>query len=283
MRSQRGVRRCIRRPTTASTSVERLQSQRAGVAEKLAALEIERGNKRNDALRMDDEIRAKRSLHNAIETELQEIRLDHQRHELELSSLVERLQEEYGIDLCAAAETFDAGEEVDWDETRATIEDLRRKMDRLGAVNMEALDELTELESRAESLQGQKADVERAAADLEDLIRRIEKGQRRAFSRDLRARPHPLSAVLPQAFRRGQGRRHPRGRKQDARLRDRDHRQATRKGAPVRVASVGRGKGADDDCATLCDPSQEAQSVRDSGRGGRTPGREQHRALRQRW
>src|SRR5262249_31463856 len=60
--------------------------------------------------------------------------------------------------------------------------ELRRKLSRLGAVNLDALQELTELEQRAAVLQTQHDDLTSAKRSLDEIINRINQDSRRLFS-----------------------------------------------------------------------------------------------------
>ncbi|MFH0964858.1 MAG: chromosome segregation protein SMC [Planctomycetota bacterium] len=168
----------------AADAAGRIETRRESciaVDKRLGDLEAERGNLRNTMLELEDELRGKRSLVSAVEEEREKVRLEQQRYEIELSSLVERLREEYGLDLDDVSRALEVGETPDWDAVRAQIEELRRKIDNMGAVNMEALNELAGLEERSTLLEGQRADVQKARADLEELIRRIEKVSEERF------------------------------------------------------------------------------------------------------
>ena len=69
----------------------------------------------------------------------------------------------------------------------AEIADLRRKISNLGSVNMDALDELTDLETRYNSLAGQYQDLVAAKETLERIIQKINTDSRRLFSETLEA------------------------------------------------------------------------------------------------
>jgi chromosome segregation protein len=62
------------------------------------------------------------------------------------------------------------------------IEDLRRKLTRLGNVNLEALQELKDLEMRAASLKGQADDLTSAQRSLEEIIGKINDDSRKLFT-----------------------------------------------------------------------------------------------------
>jgi chromosome segregation protein len=61
------------------------------------------------------------------------------------------------------------------------IAELRRKLGRLGNVNLQALDELTELENRARTLHAQFDDLTAAKRSLEEIIAKINQDSRRLF------------------------------------------------------------------------------------------------------
>ncbi len=102
---------------------------------------------------------------------------------LERTTLASRLREDYGIEL---AELADAPEiDAERDAIEEEIVDLRRKLAQLGGVNLEALDELTELERRHQSLSGQHQDLSKAKGALEQIIGRINADSRRLLAETL--------------------------------------------------------------------------------------------------
>jgi chromosome segregation protein len=145
-------------------------------------------------------------------------RLDRDIHSLEMSrreleikreSLEESVVEELGFDLSAlhdahpkrpviaiepdqpttghvlAAMTVDADAvvEIPFDRDAAIREadDLRKEIKALGNVNLEAMDELGELETRNEDLAGQLADIDDARTRLADLVERLDVASRARF------------------------------------------------------------------------------------------------------
>jgi chromosome segregation protein len=116
-------------------------------------------------------------------------------HELEVNDLrhrrdglCARLHEDYQIDLAALYESggippaaeAPAGEPAP--SADEEIAELRRKLNRLGSVNLEAIQELSELEARASTLQIQYDDLTAAQKALEDIIARINADSRRLFT-----------------------------------------------------------------------------------------------------
>jgi chromosome segregation protein len=106
--------------------------------------------------------------------ELEASNLRHQRE-----TLVQRLRDDYQIEVAelirqAASESLPANAPEEIDE-------LRRKLSRLGNVNMEALAELQELERRATELQSQFDDLTTAKKSLEEIIGKINVDSKRLF------------------------------------------------------------------------------------------------------
>jgi chromosome segregation protein len=128
-------------------------------------------------------------------------------HELEATdlrhrrdTLVERLREDYQVDLAAEyektrgqgdKETGSEGEppasaiddrDLNPEAANEEIAELRRKLNRLGSVNLDSLQELAELENRATALQAQYDDLAAAKRSLEEIIAKINQDSRRMFS-----------------------------------------------------------------------------------------------------
>jgi len=72
-------------------------------------------------------------------------------------------------------------------EVQAEIEDLRKKLTRLGSVNMEALEELTRVETEFNALQGQHQDLAAARKSLQEVIDAINGDSRKLFTDTLAA------------------------------------------------------------------------------------------------
>ena len=100
----------------------------------------------------------------------------------ERNTLVERLREDYGIEL-AQLEREPTEEELHQREAvQGEIDELRRKINGLGNVNLEALEELQQLEDRYGTLSDQYKDLTTAKAALEKIIEKINADSRRLFT-----------------------------------------------------------------------------------------------------
>jgi chromosome segregation protein len=102
--------------------------------------------------------------------------------------LLGRLREDYQIDLAAeyADSPLARGEPLpgEWDGPAAAqeVESLKRKIRNLGSVSLESLGELTEVETRANQLQTQIADLTAAEQSLRAVINKINEDSKRLFT-----------------------------------------------------------------------------------------------------
>jgi chromosome segregation protein len=143
----------------------------------------------------DDQLRrARTELQDRIRKERQQLGgVASQHHKLDIAitklrherdTLAERMRDDYSIDLAAEAakdDTTDASQLGKRDEVEQEITSLREQISQIGAVNLEALDELDGLEERFGRLSQQYKDLIEAKASLERIIQRINVDSRQLF------------------------------------------------------------------------------------------------------
>jgi chromosome segregation protein len=124
-------------------------------------------------------------------------------HELEVNdlrhrrtALVDRLREDYQLGFRLSADghrpeavgpdgqplAVEPMAESRKPQAEEEIAELRRKLSRLGSVNLDSLQELAELEARAAALQAQYDDLSAAKRALEEIIAKINNDSRRLFT-----------------------------------------------------------------------------------------------------
>jgi chromosome segregation protein len=145
---------------------------------------------RSAARKLEDQQHAK-------ELEAHEIR--HQR-----GALADRLREDYGIELSQLEQQPTAEEAHQREAVEQEIADLRRKLNQIGNVNLDALDELNELESRFASLSTQFEDLTKAKSLLEQIISKINADSRRLFSETLETVKTHFQGLFRKLFGGGQ-------------------------------------------------------------------------------
>lgn len=119
------------------------------------------------------------------------------RHELQ--TLLERMREDYNIDLAAISESPGVDERPR-PEIEEEIASLRKKINSVGAVNLDALNEIDELEARHKHLSGQYDDLTQAKNSLEKIIHKINADSRRIFLETLEAIRTNFQALYRRAF-----------------------------------------------------------------------------------
>lgn len=103
----------------------------------------------------------------------------------EQNSLAKKLREDYGLRIAELEDDYRQQQQQEIEAAEEEINTLRRKISNIGAVNMEALQELDDLQTRYESLNGQYQDLTQAKESLERIIHKINADSRRLFSETL--------------------------------------------------------------------------------------------------
>jgi chromosome segregation protein len=126
-------------------------------------------------------LRQSRRLQQEIEESIHQIQMELGQIQVRQEDLTQRVQEELQMDLAAAYETY-REEQTDWEAVQEEIRQLREKIERLGHVNVDAIDQQEELEKRAAFLSSQAEDLQQSKAQLMQLIERINRESREKFA-----------------------------------------------------------------------------------------------------
>jgi len=164
----------------ASAGLAALTGEFAGVAERLreAQASVEHASRTVESARSE----ATRVERNAHAVELSRRELEVRREALEEQTLSEvelDLRGSYEAYLGErAAEGFAA---VERDSAQGELDGLKDEIRKLGNVNLDAIDELSQLEVRNEELVRQLADIDSARASLESLVKELDDASRTRF------------------------------------------------------------------------------------------------------
>ena len=126
------------------------------------------------------QLRALRSAQQEVEANLTDVKLALGQIQVKMDDLTQRVQEELLIDLAHAYQNYQQ-ENVDWEAVKQEIADLRSKIERLGNVNVDAIQEQEELEKREQFLVEQVTDLNNGKSQLEQLIAKINKESKEKF------------------------------------------------------------------------------------------------------
>jgi len=100
---------------------------------------------------------------------------------------------------------WQAPDNFDLDDAKRQLDDLRKKIDALGPVNMMALEELSEVEDRFDFLVTQKTDIEKAIADTQSAISDIKRRSREKFVESFNAINENFKKMFVELFGGGHG------------------------------------------------------------------------------
>ncbi len=157
------------------------------LAEEIAAREAQHRGLVAERAELAEQLKSKQRQLNQLrevchQSELAAGQLRHARQ-----TLRQRFQDDFAHDIEQWAERGADPLGMSGDAIDQEIATLKRKLSNIGAVNMEALDELQDLEYRYNSLHQQFQDLSEAKASLERIIQRINADSRRLFSETLEA------------------------------------------------------------------------------------------------
>ena len=154
---------------------------------RIERLDAATGNLRRqrDMLRLDVEklgesIKSTRRRLAEVEGEVHERQMALAEAKVRCDALVTRTHEELSIDLAERYAEYNH-EEQNWEEVESEIGEIRAKMERLGNVNLDAINELTELEERLGFLTGQRDDLDDSNRQLTQLIDKLNCESRERF------------------------------------------------------------------------------------------------------
>lgn len=134
---------------------------------------------------------------NDLRAELEQMKLASQEIQVRGQTLTEQLQETE-FEFAALLEALEANATVAaWEER---LEQLSRRIARLGAINLAAIDEYQEQSERKVYLDSQHADLMAALDTLEDAIRKIDRETRERFKQTFDAVNTKIQEKFPKLF-----------------------------------------------------------------------------------
>lgn len=189
----------------------------------LTALEAGLKQHLEDKLTSDNALRTAREQLNSIEARLREHEQARQRHDLRVQSMREKVQAERmtAQEAVVRLKTLDEQlaehdykvadiletlvDEANVDEWAAQLEKIERQVQRLGPINLAAIDELAEQSQRKDYLDEQHLDVTEALATLERAIAKIDKETRARFRETFDKVNTKVQEFFPRLFGGGHG------------------------------------------------------------------------------
>ncbi len=125
--------------------------------------------------------------------ELQQTRLD-----VELENRLSHLETEYTITFEKASQTYEKTDNID--QEKEAVQNLKQKIEQLGAVNLGAIDEYNRILDRYEFLTKQQNDLVEAKETLHDVIEEMDQEMKRLFDTTFTKIKAEFTIVFKQLF-----------------------------------------------------------------------------------
>ena len=209
-------------------AIEDAERRHAELGEKSAAADAEVKKLLADSERLRDEVSALRAAYEAQQARLgtgdtgvraarkaldqlvsdqNDRSLALRERELALDSLAGQVRDRHGVELFEVAETkADEARDLDDARTESEILELRESIERLGEVNLTAIEEAEEVGKRHDFLAAQKKDLEETIAKLHSAIARIDRAAKARFKETFELVNEKFRQVFPRLFRGGEAR-----------------------------------------------------------------------------
>jgi chromosome segregation protein len=129
------------------------------------------------------QIKDEKNKQDEVEERINNLKIELGQLQVKNEDLVERVREELQIELSESYEDYQQDEDIDWQGVKNEIAELKGKIQRLGNVNVDAIDQQQELEDRNEFLVQQVDDLNKSKAQLQELITNLNEKSRDRFQR----------------------------------------------------------------------------------------------------
>ncbi|MEM7455382.1 MAG: chromosome segregation protein SMC [Planctomycetota bacterium] len=178
----------------------KLQVDKEELSDELTKLTSERSEVDAARRKIAVELNGKRDALRNVEDAMHQSKLRVEQLTMQREQLATRLKDDYNIDIAEVDVELSEEEQNKREEIDAEITQLRKKVGAIGAVNVDALNELEEIESRYLEQEEQYNDLVKAKETLERIISRINTDSRRQFVDTLDAVRTNFQKLFRQTF-----------------------------------------------------------------------------------
>lgn len=166
----------------AYASIDTARTDRSRFDLELATLQTQAQQLRQEAMQLREKSLSIRQVWQQLVDQIHQREMEAGEIRLKLDNLAARLFEEHEVALAEAYSGYQPPEEwLDVTATHQNINELRRKISRLGNVSLDALNELNTLETRHKELHQQQTDLAEAKMALDEIIHRINEDSKKLF------------------------------------------------------------------------------------------------------
>ena len=177
------------------------QERRSRLSEARGRYETERGGMGG----IEQRLREQRKALEGMQQALLQVRMELQRLELERQRLLEQTAERHDVQLLSVVTDYHL-RAVPGPEEQERRAELERAIKSIGPINLTAIDECADVETRYEFLKKQRDDLQSALDSLRRAIQRINRASRERFKQAFDAVNEMFQQVFPRLFRGGEAR-----------------------------------------------------------------------------
>jgi len=170
--------------------------------QKLRDAQLERERFQNDLEVLERTIRNASEVERDFRQKLSVEEINQAKTNAELDTIRQLLATEYDITLDDVLKV--PGVQGNYEEVKETVENLRRKMKRLGPVNLLAIDEFAAQKERLAFIEKQCGDLEKAKEDLYQLIKELDQLAEKSFKETFYSIKKNFEQIFTQLFRGGE-------------------------------------------------------------------------------
>ncbi|HEX8819537.1 MAG TPA: chromosome segregation protein SMC [Archangium sp.] len=168
-------------------------------SEVLEARRTAHGTASTQVREQDTVLRELRTKMESVTQGLSQITLREREIALELEHLVAGIRERHGTELQEEVHRYHLLPSLS-EEAEQELKDLRAQVDKMGEINLTAIDEHAELAQRSEFLLTQKKDLADSMEKLQEAIRRIDASSRERFKQTFDIVNEKFQAIFPRLF-----------------------------------------------------------------------------------
>jgi chromosome segregation protein len=163
--------------------VDELMEQRSGFSVKITEDEERQAKLKGMLEQSHSAAEGTEQVLEEVKRKIDDLRVEEHGNTVRIEGLLEKAMEELRLDLkeAQALESVDADPDRDWQATESEIIEIKDRLARMGNVNIEAINELQEVEERYEGLITQREDLHQSIKSLEDLIATLNRESREKF------------------------------------------------------------------------------------------------------
>ena len=187
----------------ATASLAKLRQELESITDQIETQSADKSDMDAERRRLATELKGRQDQQRLAHQKMHQSQIQIEQLSLQRKQLAERMRDDYDIDISsteksegpASEEELQQREQID-----AEISELRHKLGSIGSVNLDALQELEDLESRYLSMDEQYQDLVQAKEALERIIKRIDNDSRRLFVDTLEAIRTNFQKLFRQTF-----------------------------------------------------------------------------------